>query len=215
MARQAMSEAERQARRDEMLIAASRLFRERRELPPVADIARAAGLAKGTVYLYFSTKEEIFIGLLEAEFRTILANLGPLLAALPTSVPVAAQHFAHNYSQAIVAQPELLPLAALCNGVLEQNLPFEAMASLKVYLATELNRCGKLLEARFPQLAAGGGVSLLLHSHALSLGLWQSLSYPPALVAQLQHPDFRVLRRDFASELEPSIRALWLGTLQR
>ena len=33
------------------------------------EVARKAGVAKGTLYLYFRTKEELFLGLLERAFE--------------------------------------------------------------------------------------------------------------------------------------------------
>ncbi|HRH91851.1 MAG TPA: helix-turn-helix domain-containing protein, partial [Agitococcus sp.] len=63
MARNAMTDADKLLRRADFINAAHHLFREQKILPSVADIAKSAGLAKGTVYLYFKTKEEIFIAL--------------------------------------------------------------------------------------------------------------------------------------------------------
>lgn len=55
-------------RRQEILDAAARLFHEKGfEETTVQDVARAAGVASGTVYLYFSSKEKILTEL-ENEF---------------------------------------------------------------------------------------------------------------------------------------------------
>ena len=39
------------------------------------DITRAAGVSKGTIYVYFANKEELFEALIECERQTIFANL--------------------------------------------------------------------------------------------------------------------------------------------
>jgi AcrR family transcriptional regulator len=121
VARNALSNDERESRRQVLLEAAHRLYRERGALPPVADIAAAAGLAKGTVYLYFRTKEEIFVALLEDGFGRLFRALGPLLDALPRGGATVAREFAAGYGALVAGSGDLLPLAALANAVLEQN----------------------------------------------------------------------------------------------
>ena len=54
----------RDERREDVLAAATALFAERGiEATKMVDIAAAAGIAKGTVYLYFATKEELLAAL--------------------------------------------------------------------------------------------------------------------------------------------------------
>lgn len=208
MARIALSTEEREARRHQLLAAAHALYRERRSLPPVADIAQAAGLAKGTVYLYFRTKEEIFVALLEDGFVQLFAALLPLLDSLPARGVAPA--FSAQFVPLVLASGDLLPLAALANAVLEHNLPVEPMRRFKLGLADGLGRAGARLEAR-TGLAAGCGATLLLHTYALTLGLWQTLTYPPALKALLREDGLRALDRDFGAELAVAVQALWRG----
>jgi AcrR family transcriptional regulator len=210
VARTALSADEKESRRQALLAAAHRLYRERGALPPVAGIAEAAGLAKGTVYLYFRTKEEIFVALLEDGFTQLFEALAPLLDALPQGA-AAADVFAERFAALAGASGDLLPLAALANGVLEQNLPVEPMRRFKAALARGWAGAGARLEASTGLAPAGSGTTLLLHSYGLTLGLWQALSYPAALKALLQEPDLRSLDRDFATELRSALAALWHG----
>ena len=65
MGKRAYGSQDKLARRHDILEAARRLFhRGGGELPSVARIAEAAGLAKGTIYLYFETREAIYADLL-------------------------------------------------------------------------------------------------------------------------------------------------------
>lgn len=67
-------------RRQEILDAAVRLFHDKGfDETTVHDIARAAGVASGTVYLYFSSKEEI---LTELENETMRALQGRMMQIL-------------------------------------------------------------------------------------------------------------------------------------
>lgn len=213
MGQNAMTGEDKQRRRRDLLDAALTLFRERRDLPPVSTIASAAGLAKGTVYLYFASKEEIFIALLEDEFSRLFEGLGAIIADLPASPAKAARRFAESYSDHILAQDSLLPLAALANGVLEQNLPVEALRRFKTMLADGIVVAGARLEGLFGNLEPGRGATLLLQTYALTLGLWQALDYPEALRPLLDEPALKPLKRSFAGEMECAVRTLWMGCL--
>src|SRR6185436_5575120 len=67
MQQRARKHEDKQARRQDILDAARALVAEGApfERIMVADVAERAGIAKGTVYLYFKTKEELLLALLE------------------------------------------------------------------------------------------------------------------------------------------------------
>ena len=48
----------------------------------VADIAREAGVADGTIYIYFKNKEDILISLFEEQMRLVLENMEAKLSAV-------------------------------------------------------------------------------------------------------------------------------------
>lgn len=52
----------------------------------VADIAKAAGVADGTIYLYFKNKDDILISLFEERFDHVIATLRAELPGLPDAV---------------------------------------------------------------------------------------------------------------------------------
>ena len=64
----ARKEEDKLARREAILgVAARSLGRRQYARVTMAEIAERCGLAKGTLYLYFSTKEELFLAALEVE----------------------------------------------------------------------------------------------------------------------------------------------------
>jgi len=214
MARPALSDANRAQRRRHLLDTADRLFRTRGELPLVADIANAAGLAKGTVYLYFQTKEEIFIALLEDHFQALYGAMFDLLPTLPAPGDAAAQAFATAWCQMIRQDPALLQLAVLVNTVLEKNLPIEPMLRFKTDLANGITQAGALLAHRLPPSIEHAGAALLLQTYGLTIGLWQALDHPPALTALIaQDPALTILARDFHAELAQAVERLWCAAL--
>src|SRR5207248_10627728 len=68
-------------RRQEILDAAVRVFSDRGvSKSTVADIATAAGVAKGTVYLYFGSKEQLLGALRDRFVDALLGHVADLLA---------------------------------------------------------------------------------------------------------------------------------------
>src|SRR3954451_9947949 len=62
-------------KRDAILRAAIDVFAERGYFnAQVADVARAAGVAAGTVYLYFKSKDDLLISIFERSMRDGLTN---------------------------------------------------------------------------------------------------------------------------------------------
>src|ERR687887_1219224 len=62
-------------KRDAILRAAIDVFADRGYFnAQVADVARAAGVAAGTVYLYFRSKDDLLVSILERTMRDCLAR---------------------------------------------------------------------------------------------------------------------------------------------
>lgn len=211
MATRAHDDAARLARRNTILQAARSLFLlDPHQLPSAAHIANEAGLAKGTVYLYFRTKEEIFLALLGEEFFGLMQEIEAIFADTSTlSIP----SFLHRYAAYLEAHPEFLRLDAMTYSVLEQNMSHEVLREFKLALVAQLTKTGAQLDAAL-QFPAGRGVSLLLRTHAITRGLWQSLAYPPALQTLLVDEIFAPIRPDFNSELIATLGEYWQGALQ-
>src|SRR3954453_10347221 len=78
------SDAPPRPKRDAILRAAIDVFAERGYFnAQVADVARAAGVAAGTVYLYFRSKDDLLISIFERGMRDALADGRALEADVP------------------------------------------------------------------------------------------------------------------------------------
>jgi AcrR family transcriptional regulator len=80
-------------RREQILDAAQQvLLRRGPAAATMADVAEAAAVAKGTVYLYFTSKAELLAGLRARYFERFTATLADQAAATPgTSPPLATR----------------------------------------------------------------------------------------------------------------------------
>jgi AcrR family transcriptional regulator len=200
-----------QERYDALLDAALGLLgRTPDRVPSVADVADAAGLAKGTVYLYFPSKEELLLALHERNMHGFFAALtalveGPGPVTLDGMIALTRQH--------LIGPPLLLQLAARCFGMMAQGIPAAAAADYRQRVSDRLLRAGAGLERHFPELGPGGGARLLRHSYALIIGLWQmsEAGGTPCAVVSGSQPAAIAWRYD--DELELALRALWGGTI--
>lgn len=197
-------------RRDSIVQAALRRY-QARDLDAItmAEIAAAVGLAKGTLYLYFSTKEELFLAVLERQldewFDQVDATLGSGSGRLPAAALTAL------FADSLAARPALRRLLALLGCVLEQNVEYDRALRFKWRLAGRLTATGTELERRTIFLRPGDGTRLLRQIQGLVIGLQQQAE-PAAVVRRiLEAPGLEALRVDFDREFRSAAGALLTG----
>ena len=173
----------------------------------VENIAHRAGLAKGTVYLYFGTREEILLAVHGERTEQMFATLDRALDQGLTG----GRALARRVVGFLAEHPEFMPLAARCRAMLETNVGVEAAVSYKLGIGNRLAGLGARLEAARPELARGAGAQLLMNSYALMLGLWQLADPPACLAAALDRPEMKVFRIDYERQLTQALIALWDG----
>ncbi|HYC05407.1 MAG TPA: TetR family transcriptional regulator [Azospirillaceae bacterium] len=206
--RRARNDAAKLARRRHLLDTAERLFVEGGgELPSAGAIAQAAGLAKGTAYLYFASLEDMFLTLLSEHFVRWMRQLRDLADAAPA--PLTPEALAAAQARYPVEHPVLMRLAAISHAQLERRGAEAAVRSFKAALAGELAELGAFLEQRLPGLPPGAGAPAAVASYAVVMGLWQVAEPPPAAAEALADPAFAMMRLDFATELPRMLAAHW------
>ncbi len=179
----------------------------------VAEVADEAGLAKGTVYLYFPSKEELLLALHE---RNVDGFFRALSRILDRDEPVGIRDILALTHEHMVDPPLFLPLATRCFALMAQSVHPDAALAFRLRMGERLSRAGAGLERHFRELPDGGGVVLLRHSYALILGLWQMASAStgdggacPATAAPQGSPfDWR-----YPEDLDRALVALWHGTI--
>src|SRR4051812_34900695 len=106
----AILDEDKQVRRQAILDAAgAELLQHPQRLAAVEEVARRAGLAKGTVYLYFSTKEEIYLAVHEQNSHQFFDHLEELLSR--ERARPSLKRFTRNVVEALNRNPGYLPLA--------------------------------------------------------------------------------------------------------
>lgn len=81
--RRAVGDEEKAARKDQILSAAKTAFAKKGyQATTIADIAKASGLAYGSIYWYFSSKDDLFHALMEVEDAALRSHVAAALANL-------------------------------------------------------------------------------------------------------------------------------------
>ena len=209
----AIQSVDKKERHHAILDAAERLLlRSPDRVANVAEVADEAGLAKGTVYLYFPSKEELLLAVHERNLDQFFAALNTLLARAPG---VTIEELLAITSQYMVGRPLFLPLAARCFALMAQSIPAPAATAFRERMAARLELAGAGLERQFPRLEPGEGVAKLRHSFALILGLWQmsagATCAPGPVAVGDAHADAPspAFAWNFPDELGRALRGLW------
>lgn len=181
MAANARSPEQKTAKADAIARAALSLHREMRfEEWTVAQVARRAGVAKGTVFLYYDSKEALGLAIAERLLSEWLDELDGRLAA-PQS-PLTAAALAQVIARSLESRSVLRRTLALI-GLMEHHAGRGAVAAYRKWLRERSTHTGRLLEAAQPFLKQGEGVRLLLLVQALVIG-YHAISEPtPTSVA--------------------------------
>ncbi|MFM2043284.1 MAG: hypothetical protein RLY86_1860 [Pseudomonadota bacterium] len=201
------------ARRRHLLDSAERLFLAGDgSLPGSREIAEAAGLSKGTPYLYFRSVEDIFLSLLADHMDRWMEAMGAALDQAPR--PLTAPALARAQSAYVVENTVLLRLGTLAHPQLERRGAEEAIRAFKLRSAGMVGAFGQRLEQalapQLPDLSPGTGAKALVTSYAVVIGMWQLCEPTPVAKEVLaSEPTLAGFRLDFADELLPALTAHW------
>ena len=143
-------------------------------------IAKRAGLAKGTVYLYYPSKEALFLAVLMHKLDACYDTIEEGLQGDRQS----ADHIAKVLSGALLGQHALLSLLSLLFTQLEPGAGIEALVDFKRQLMSRMVEVGATIE-RAGGLEEGVGTTLITRASALAIGLQQFASPPPDVIAEL------------------------------
>jgi AcrR family transcriptional regulator len=205
----ARSPADKASRRSTIVSAAASVL-ERRPYAglTMADVAREARVAKGTLFLYFPSKEALFLDLadqlldewLGGLHRDVARDTGTLLPGELAAILTAS----------LAVRPLLARLLPLCTGVLEQNVPAALVAEFRHHLMRRLFATGALVEQRLRLARNGDGVRALRYAYALIIGLRQRADAPGPVPASPERPA-DAARADDDTDLRAALTILFNG----
>ncbi|MEW6367247.1 MAG: TetR family transcriptional regulator [Acidobacteriota bacterium] len=209
----AAGDAQKRERRRAILDVALGLFRGHEfEEISMAEVARRAGLAKGTPYLYFGSKEALFLALLADQFDRwfdeLDAGLGRLARASRASTP---RQLAGLFTRTVDHHPLLARLIAIGHAILERNIDGATALGFKQALRVRLVRTGGLLERCLPHPKPKEGQRLLLWIYTLVVGIQNVAEPAPVIKRILGMPGMECFRLQFHDTFRQTLTALLQG----
>ncbi len=177
-ARQARSEQDKQARQDAILKAALDVFIEKGfAAARLEDVAGRAGVAKGTVYLYFDSKEALFEALVRQTVTGPIGELEERFRVSPMSAPEALKMLFGFFSHGVMASER----KKIISLVLVEAPRFPRIAEF--YHREVISRALRMLRALFERAPASSDFDApelqkfphLIIAPALLLVIWDML----------------------------------------
>jgi AcrR family transcriptional regulator len=210
----ARSSKDKDLRRSHLVQAAAELFAQANfDGVTVARVAERAGVAKGTAYLYFKSKEAVFLELVQTELllweQDLHSALAPLEAVAGNPLLPAA------VARTLAQRPTLGRLLVLLHPVIEPSLDVDTARSFKEFLRDLVGRISALLITKVPGLGDVAAATLILQIHALVISVTQ-LSHPPPVIAQVldSDPTLHPMRIAFEPFMADTLATLLRGMVQ-
>jgi AcrR family transcriptional regulator len=207
----ARSPEDKDLRRAHLIEAATRLFADADfDGVTIARVAQLAGVAKGTAYIYFATKETLFLELVKAELAQWLAALTLKLKRLRSAQPAVAVPAA--IARSLTERPVLRRLLVLLHMVIEPKIDEASAREFKLYMRDLLTQSSLALADKLPGLTPEDAATLMLQTHALVISVTQ-LSEPPPVIARVMAMDasLQTMHIDFEPFLTHTLTQLVRG----
>jgi len=209
----AIRDEDKQQRGNAILDAADELFRSRPEgLASMDELAEASGVAKGTLYLYFPSKEEVLLALYERYMATFFEKLH---LAVRSKRRFKLDDLLAISNTEILGNPVLLSLATHVTGLTERSVTAEAALAFKLRMRERLIAAGEALDAVF-ELPSGESTRLLYASYALGVGMWQLKGcLGTERYRHLVDPEVAAaFIKQYPQETDTAVRTLWASAIQ-
>lgn len=167
--KRARQEHQKLERREAILVAGLALLGERPfQQISMSLVAERTGLVKGTLYLYFATKEELFLELFRDQLHAWFWDLEAGLEGLSRASRL--EGLARLIADAAERRPAFLRLLAVLHSHLADNLPAATAQAFRRELHARAAAMGVLLERALPFLHPGQGSTLVFQILALMAG---------------------------------------------
>jgi AcrR family transcriptional regulator len=172
MKKRSMTPTEKLSKKRFMVQTAMKLFFENKTMPSVNQIIKEADIAKGTVYLYFKTKEEIFLEALRQQYNIWFQDMERKLTLHNN---LDAKTIAAALSRFPAKNPRFVELAKQFSTVIEGNLDAEKLEVFRDELSKKFEHITHLIFDR-SNFTREETHRRFFISYSLMQGIWQTLN---------------------------------------
>jgi AcrR family transcriptional regulator len=203
----ATDSGEKAERRRQILQSTNRLFERWSYTDVTIDrIADLTGIAKGTLYLYFRTKETLFLSLYEEHLFSWYSELETLAARGTGSVEPAAA--ARVFASTLAVRSALVRLHGLIHSENGRNIDVATFVDFRHRQSRRMSSLASALAGRIANLSTARALHFLVLLEAIVGGLSRAAFPPPPVSRAYGDDDLAVFGLDFEAELTRIIAAL-------
>lgn len=194
------------ARKQEILSACEELY-ETKDFKDITvkDIAEKTNMSRASVYNYFQTKEEIFLGLLKREYDEWIASLDALRTK---NDHLSVDEFADAMGQMLAERWQLLKILSMNHYDMESNSRPEMLACFKVSYGRSLAAVRECLEKFFPGMPAADVEDFLYAFFPFMFGI-----YPYTFVNERQKVAMKAAGVNYVFMTISEIVSRFVGTV--
>ncbi len=212
--KRAISDGAKERRRAHIIDSAWALYKKNKGgTSTVNEIAAKAGLAKGTVYLYFKSKEEIYLAVFLQQIQLWVDSIAQNLNKLPSDS--SRREIADALLAYIYDNPLLLNLTSLTYILLDNRTREQQLFESKVHMALMANEVGRAITHKWPLLSFEDSSRLALRIYALVIGHGQTLSQARRVNKKVAAMGLTLYDTDMMEFIRDSVEFLVSGALVR
>lgn len=200
-------------RKNDILLSAEKLFlANKADLTKISvdAIVKNADLSKGTFYLYFKTKEEVYLDLLEKLFEEWFDSIKKAFRALKRNPEI--EQIVSALITYVLEHEYFIKLLAISTTVIERNINSDRLYTYKIKLQQMIFDLAEIIESRVTTIEIGQGSILLMRSYAILLGTWQVFEYPENMLALFEKEELIFFKTNFPEQLKNSLSSFWKGS---
>ncbi|THB69524.1 MAG: TetR/AcrR family transcriptional regulator [Gammaproteobacteria bacterium] len=213
--KRASTEESKEIRKRSILNAGMELFLSNpTELPTVSAISKHCNIAKGTIYIYFKTKEEIFLNIIDDLFNQFVETTHSIILSAKsdsTSCNSKIEFIVNKWCDYYAENSMMVMLAGMSNNIIENNIDIEAAAEHKKSLQKQVLSLGETLSEVIDKDNLFCA-SLLIRSYAITIGI-SRISNLPSKVRMAHKDGAEFIAPEFRSELFSTLLPFWKGSL--
>ena len=200
-------------RKNDILLSAEKVFlANKADLTKISvdAIVKNADLSKGTFYLYFKTKEEAYLDLLEKLFEEWFDSMKKAFRALKRNPEIS--QIVSALITYVLEHEYFIKLLSISTTVIERNINSDRLYTYKIKLQQMIFDLAEIIESRVTTIEIGQGAILLMRSYAILLGTWQVFEYPENMLTLFEKEELTFFKTNFPEQLKDSLSSFWKGS---
>ncbi len=171
------------------------------------DVAKKAKVAKGTLYLYFPTKEDLVLRVHMSDYQAWINALDLFLES-PSSLTLNFEDWFVNSFENHTRFIKILPIVPT---ILEKHASYETIKEFKSELLSGLKKIEPALTKKMGFQRKEDTFMFILQCHAIAIGAW-SHGFPSATVKQvISDTGMELFQIDYVTFVKKAIVTLQRG----